>query len=74
VIAVSTIAIGYGRMALAADTKTVTVHINNTGVNTPTDSDQKQDCTTVGEMSGISGSCTATSANTNTESGGILHK
>jgi hypothetical protein len=74
VIAVSTIAMGNVRSASAAETTTITKNVNNTGVNTPTDSSQKQDCVTAGGTSGISGSCTATSANTNTESGGILHK
>jgi hypothetical protein len=74
VIAVSTIAIGYGRMALAQETTTITKNVTNTGVNTPTDSSQKQDCTTAGEMSGISSSCTAKSTDSNNESGGILHK
>jgi hypothetical protein len=76
VLAVSTIAIGNGRMALAADTntKTVTIHVNNTGVNVPTDTNQKENCQTVGGTSGISDSCRATSTNTVTSSGGILQK
>jgi hypothetical protein len=73
-IVVSTIAIGNGRMALAQETTTITKNTNNTGINTPIDSSQKQDCQTVGGSSGISGSCAASSTNTNTQSGGILHK
>ena len=75
VLAVSTIALGSGRMALAdTDTKTVTIHVNNTGVNVPTDTDQKQDCQTVGGTSPISGSCTATSTDKINQTGGILNK
>jgi hypothetical protein len=37
VLAVSTIAIGNGRTALAADTTTITKNTNNTGINVPTD-------------------------------------
>jgi len=73
VLAVSTIAIG---SVHAADTTTTTItkNTNNTGVNVPTDTDQKQDCQTVGGNSGISGSCTASSTDTVTQSGGILKK
>ena len=71
VLAVSTIALGSGRMALA-DTKTVTIHVNNTGVNVPTDTDQKQQCDTAGGTSPMSTSCTATSSDTITQSGGVL--
>jgi hypothetical protein len=75
VLAVSTIALGSGRMALAdTNTKTVTIHVNNTGVNVPTDTDQKQQCDTVGGTSPMSTSCTATSSDTNTQSGGVLKK
>jgi len=74
VLAVSTIAIGIGRTALAADTTTITKNLNNTGVNVPTDTDQKQDCQTVGGKSGISGSCTATSTDKINQTGGILTK
>ena len=75
VLAVSTIALGSGRMALAdTNTKTVTIHVNNTGVNVPTDADQKQQCDTVGGTSPISSSCTATSSDTITSSGGVLKK
>jgi hypothetical protein len=70
VLAVSTI----GRAAFAADTdtKTVTIHVNNTGVNVPTDTDQKQQCDTVGGTSPVSTSCTATSSDTINNSGGVL--
>jgi hypothetical protein len=75
VLAVSTIAIGNGRMALAeTDTKTVTIHVNNTGINVPTDTNQKQGCLTAGVNSGITGSCIGTSTDTVTSSGGILKK
>jgi hypothetical protein len=74
VLAVSTIAIGSGRMTLAAETTTITKHVNNTGVNVPTDTNQKQDCQTVGGTSGISGSCKANSTDTVQQSGGILTK
>ena len=74
VLAVSTIAIGNGRMALAADTTTITKNTNNTGVNVQTDTNQKQECQTVGGTSGISGSCIGTSTDTVTQSGGMLKK
>jgi cell division protein FtsL len=74
VIAVSTIAIGYECMALAQETTTITKNVTNKGVNTPIDSDQKQDCVTVGGTSGIMGSCHATSTDKNNETGGILKK
>jgi hypothetical protein len=72
VLAVSTI----GRAAFAADTdtKTVTIHVNNTGVNVPTDTNQKQNCETAGGTSPVSGSCTATSSDSITQSGGVLKK
>jgi hypothetical protein len=74
VLAVSTIAIGSGRTALAAETITVTKHLNNTGVNVQTETNQPQTCQTVGGTSGITGSCTASSTDTVTQSGGILKK
>jgi len=75
VLAVSTIAIGLGRMALAeTDTKTVTVHVNNTGINVPTETNQKQGCLTAGANSQITGSCIGTSTDTITSSGGMLKK
>ena len=75
-LAVSTVAIGSVHKALAADTKTITktIRINNTGVNTPQDTDQKQECLTAGGTSSITGSCTASSTDTITESGGLLKK
>ncbi|MFY9872681.1 MAG: hypothetical protein WAK17_23480, partial [Candidatus Nitrosopolaris sp.] len=48
------------------------VHFNNKGVQT--DTNQKQDCTTTGGSSGISGSCTATSTDRINQSGGELKK
>jgi hypothetical protein len=75
VLAVSTIAIGNGRMALAeTDTKTVTIHVNNTGINVPTDTNQKQQCDTVGANSPIGTSCQATSTDSINQQGGILKK
>jgi hypothetical protein len=47
---------------------------NNTGINVQTDTNQKQDCQSVGATSPISGSCIANSNNQITESGGILKK
>jgi C4-dicarboxylate transporter len=73
-LAVSTIAIGSGRTAFAAETTTITKHVNNTGVNVQTETDQPQTCQTVGGTSGISGSCLGTSTDTVTQSGGILKK
>jgi hypothetical protein len=73
VLAVSTTAIGSVHNALA-DTKTITKTTTNTGVNVPTDTDQKQECQTAGGTSPISGSCTASSTDTITQSGGILKK
>jgi hypothetical protein len=72
VLAVSTI----GRAAFAADTDTTTItkNINNTGVNVPTDTAQKQNCETAGGMSTISTSCQSTSIDSITQSGGVLKK
>jgi hypothetical protein len=74
-VAVSTVAIGV-HTAFAADTETTTVtkNVNNTGVNVPTDTNQKQNCVTAGGTSAISTSCTASSTDTVTQSGGILKK
>jgi hypothetical protein len=58
-------AIGSGHMALANN-------VNNTGINVPTDTQQKQECETAGGTSPVSGSCTAASTNTITSSGGIV--
>ena len=63
----STAAIGSGNMALAGN-------VNNTGINVPTDTQQKQECETAGGTSGISNSCTAASTDTVTQSGGIMHE
>jgi hypothetical protein len=73
VIALSTIAMGNGRMALAAETTIITKNVNNTGVNVQTDAYQKQDCLTAGGNSGLTDSCTGKSTDTVTQSGGI-HK
>jgi hypothetical protein len=72
VLAVSTI----GRAAFAADTDTTTItkNTNNTGVNVPTDTAQKQNCETAGGGSTMTGSCTASSTDTITQSGGVLKK
>jgi hypothetical protein len=63
-----------GHMALAAETTTVTKTTNNSGVNVPTETNQKQYCQSAGGTSGISGSCIGTSTDTVTQSGGILKK
>jgi hypothetical protein len=70
-LAVSALAV---HNAFADDTKTITKTTTNTGVNVPTDTDQKQQCDTAGGMSGITNSCTAKSNDTVTQSGGILKK
>jgi hypothetical protein len=70
VLAVSAIAIGSVHNAKAD--KTITIHVNNTGINVPTDTDQKQECQTAGGSSGISGSCHATSTDRINQSGGQL--
>ena len=49
-LTVSTVAIGSVHNALA-DTKTITKNLDNTGINVPTDTDQKQDCQTAGANS-----------------------
>ncbi|MFY9794730.1 MAG: hypothetical protein WAK17_18210 [Candidatus Nitrosopolaris sp.] len=71
--AIAAVLIGSVHMALAADDN-ITKIINNKGVNVQTDTNQKQDCQTAGETSPISNSCTATSTDTVTQSGGILKK
>ena len=58
-------AMGSGHMALAGN-------VTNTGINVPTDTQQKQECETAGGSSGISNSCHAASTDTITQSGGIL--
>ena len=72
VLAVSTI----GRAAFAADTDTTTItkNVNNTGVNVQTDTAQKQNCETAGGSSGLTNSCTASSTDTISQSGGVLKK
>ena len=72
VLVVSTVAIGSVHKALADET--ITKHVNNTGINVPTDTNQKQECQTAGGQSPIGTSCTATSTDTVTQSGGILKK
>jgi hypothetical protein len=58
-------AIGSGHMALAGN-------VTNTGINVPTDTQQKQECETAGGTSPITSSCTAASTDTVTQSGGIM--
>jgi hypothetical protein len=72
VLVVSTSAIGSVHMALAAET--ITKNVNNTGVNVQTGTNQKQDCQTAGGNSQVMNSCTASSIDTITQSGGILKK
>jgi hypothetical protein len=55
----STSAIGSGHMALAGN-------VTNTGINVPTDTQQKQECETA------DGTSAATSTHTITQSGGLL--
>ena len=73
-LAVSTVAIGSGRIALAeTETTTTTKHFNNTGINVQTNTNQKQDCDTAGGYSGIADSCHASSTDKVDQSGGIKH-
>jgi hypothetical protein len=44
----------------------------NNGIAVPVITAQQQECETAGGTSAVTGSCTATSTNTVTESGGIL--
>ena len=60
--------------AAQGDVKTITKTTTNSGVNVPTDTDQKQQCDTAGGTSPIATSCTATSTDTITQSGGVLKK
>ena len=70
-VLVSTSVIGSGHIALADTiTKNITIRVSNV----PTDTDQKQYCTTAGGNSPSHDSCTATSGDTITQSGGILKK
>jgi hypothetical protein len=57
--------VGSGHMALAHN-------VTNTGINVPTDTQQKQECETAGGTSPVAGSCTASSTNTITSTGGVL--
>ena len=69
------LSIGIVHNALAeTDTKTITVRVNNSGINMPTNTDQKQQCDTVGANSGIADSCHATSTDNINQQGGILKK
>jgi hypothetical protein len=63
-----------GRIALADDITHITKNVNNKGINVQTDTNQKQDCETVGGSSGIAGSCHATSTDRVNQSGGELRK
>jgi hypothetical protein len=63
----STAAIGSGNMALAGN-------VNNTGINVPTDTQQKQECQTAGGTSPITSSCTAASNNNVSSTGGLLKR
>ena len=74
VLVVSTVTIGSIHKALADESKTITKNVTNSGVNVPTDTDQKQECETAGGNSGVTNSCTAASTDTVTQSGGIHHK
>ena len=71
VLVSSTVAIGSGHIALADD---ITKIYNNTSISVPTHTNQKQECDTAGESSGITNSCTAASRDTISQSGGILKK
>ena len=65
VMVAGTIAVGSGNMAFAK-TK------SNDGISVPTDTQQEQECETAGGTSPVTGSCTADSTNTITQSGGVL--
>jgi len=54
-VVVSTIAIGSGRLASAAETTTITKTVHNNGTNVQTETNQKQNCITAGGSSGIGG-------------------
>src|SRR6266536_1316662 len=64
VMVAGTIAVGSGNIAFAFK--------GNNGISVPTDTKQKQECQTAGGTSLITGSCTALSTNTITQTGGIL--
>jgi hypothetical protein len=65
VLVTSTVAIGTQHMALAGN-------VTNTGINLPTDTQQKQECETASGNSPISNSCTGASTDTITQSGGTV--
>jgi hypothetical protein len=69
VLLVSTLAIGTGHTAFAHNDKNTKV-FENSRTNIQTDTNQRQECETAGGTSPISGSCTAASSNTITQSGG----
>jgi hypothetical protein len=46
----------------------------NDGISVPTDTSQKQECQTAGGNSPVTGSCTADSTNTITQSGGLMRE
>jgi hypothetical protein len=60
-------AMGSGHMAFANN-------VNNTGINVPTDTQQKHECETAGGTSPVTASCTAASTDTVTQSGGVMKK
>jgi hypothetical protein len=72
--AIAAVLIGSGHFVLAASDNTIVSHVNNTGVNVQTSTNQEQKCDTAGGSSGISGSCTASSTDNVMQSGGIYHK
>jgi hypothetical protein len=47
---------------------------SNKGILVPTITAQQQECETAGGTSAVTGSCTATSTNTVTESGGVMNE
>jgi hypothetical protein len=65
VLVVSAVAVGSARIALAGN-------VNNTGINVPTDTQQKQECETAGGTSPVANSCHAASTDTIKQSGGLL--
>jgi hypothetical protein len=64
VMVAGTVAVGSGNIVFAGK--------GNDGISVPTDTQQKQECQTAGGASLITGSCTALSTNTITQSGGLL--
>jgi hypothetical protein len=63
-----------GSSSISGSSNSLLVDGNNTGINIQTETDEKQDCQTVGGSSPMSGSCIANSNSHITESGGILKK